>query len=445
MKRFYLASILLVTVALPIHAADVWTTLFSENLLDAKDGDADAQYEVGIMYLKGQGVSANRDKAIKWLKTAADNDSDLAVGKLSRMEGNVQTFSVTQKKAKRGDAEAQYVAGRMLIGGKGTKIDAQAATAWLQKAAKQGHKKAATQLGIIYYKGDGVPSNPELAVDLFNQVASSQVLAQYYLGEAFADGRGVPRNYDTAINWYQQADKNGYKRAGGKIINLQEEVKMQQRREARLAREQQLAAKSSKQADRARRQAAQKKRERDIRAAEVKLAKIRAANKSAKPVVMAVAKSIPKQDIKYLAKKNWDSKGKSISFLPSELNQCEEEGGRLVCYSHKIRESSVGRTIKYRVKSIITPGETEYSFHVIYRNLVLDVVLQEQEETLAYGDEQAQGFKVKTGWSKQHKVECKFDSASNISCLKDGVHRVKVAIANGGRDRDNNKVAASSQ
>lgn len=450
MKRNYLAGVVLALVVINVSAADVWTTLFAENLSDARDGDADAQYEVGIMYLKGQGVRPDRNKAIEWLTAAAENDNEQAAGKLSRMAANARDFLAIQNKAREGNVDAQYKAGLMLLAGKGVSINSQQAVDWLAKAAAQGHEKAATKLGIIYYKGNGVPADPQRAVELFNSVAAGQALAQYYLGEAYADGRGVSRDFDTAIDWYRKADKNGYRRAGGKIINLQEEIKMQQRLQARLAREQQLANQSREQEkiakEQARLRAEKEQREQDIRDAEKRLAKIRAAKakaSKARPAKKVVKASKPKQDIHYLVKKNWDSKGRSISFLPSELNQCERDAGKLVCYSRKIRESSAGRTIQYRVKSIITPGNNKDSFHVTYRNLVLDVVLHEQGDAdAAYDDEQAQGFKVKTGWTKKHSVECKFDSASKISCLKDGVHRVKVAIANGGRDRDNSQLAS---
>jgi hypothetical protein len=39
---------------------EMWAKLFEEQLDKAEAGDADAQYEVGIMYLKGQGVEEDR-------------------------------------------------------------------------------------------------------------------------------------------------------------------------------------------------------------------------------------------------------------------------------------------------------------------------------------------------------------------------------------------------
>ena len=43
-----------------VGGTEMWTELFEEQLDKAEAGDADAQYEVGIMYLKGQGVEEDR-------------------------------------------------------------------------------------------------------------------------------------------------------------------------------------------------------------------------------------------------------------------------------------------------------------------------------------------------------------------------------------------------
>jgi TPR repeat protein len=448
MKRCILAGVLLSSVALNVCAADMWINMFSGNLAEAEDGDVDAQYEVGIMYLKGQGVTADRGKAIEWLKTAAENGNEQASGKLSRMKGYEKEFQAKQKKAERGNANAQYDTGSMMLSGKGTKIDTQQAVDWLQKAADQGHEKAVTRLGIIYYKGDDVSANPARAVELFRKVASSQVLAQYYLGEAYSEGRGVGRDYQAAYDWYQKADNSGYKRAGGKMINIEEEIKMQERRAARVVREKQRA---KERARLARLKAEEEKRQQKILAAQQasKQTARKASKQTAKksqPKTRAAAARKKTLDVAYLAKKKWESRGKSVKFLPSGLNQCEQERNRLVCYSHNIKESTVGRNIKYRVKSIITPGKAAESFHVTYKNLVLDVVLHETDETATgYGDEQEQGFKVKTGWGKKHEADCKFDSATKVSCLKDGVHRLKIAIGKGGLGQETGNVVVKSR
>lgn len=433
MKSYLSAFVLFCCVSHAALAADVWTNLFAENLSDARDGDIDAQYEVGIMYLKGQGVKPDRRKAIEWLKTAAENGNDQAGSKLARIEKNRQSFEKMRKQADGGDSRAQYETGMMLLSGKGTDIDPDSALRWLEEAARQGHKKAITRLGILYFKGDAVAGNPQRAVELLQRVASDQALAQYYLGEAYATGKGVDRDYATALNWYRQAEQSGYRRATGKVINMEEEIRMLERRKARVAREKAEQEKLAREASAQQQEASQQARlaaEKAVRVATRKTAdrKARAASKTARA-------ARPAFGLRYLLERNWESKGKSINFLPSSLNQCESEPDRLVCYSHDIRESSVGRDIKYRVKSIITRGSGKDSFHVMYRNLVLEANLQDSEATeRGYDDGREQGYQVKTGWSKKHEADCSFDSASQISCLKDGLYKISIVAGQGGAD-----------
>ena len=52
---------------LPIHAADE----FKVNLRKAQQGDAAAQYNVGLMYEKGQGVLQDNSLAAEWYTKSA--------------------------------------------------------------------------------------------------------------------------------------------------------------------------------------------------------------------------------------------------------------------------------------------------------------------------------------------------------------------------------------
>jgi hypothetical protein len=50
--------------------AEKWYTLA------AKQGDADAQYNLGVMYHKGQGPLENHKPALKWFTLAAEQSED---------------------------------------------------------------------------------------------------------------------------------------------------------------------------------------------------------------------------------------------------------------------------------------------------------------------------------------------------------------------------------
>jgi len=424
--RFPIALLLSLCLAsTSLAAAELWTKLFEETLTKAKAGDAEAAYEIGIMYLKGQGVDADRGQADQWLKQAAAAGNNSASSKLARMAAEQDELNRNRQRAEAGDAEAQYETGMMYLAGKGVGADTGLAVTWLQKAAAQDNLKAVTRLGMLYLKGDGVPAAPERAVAMLARAAGSEVLAQYYLGEAYAEGLGVKRDYPQAIAWYQKAADNGFSRAAGNIIDLEEEMRMDERRRQRQALE----------------EAAQEQTAAPEKAAPVAVAKAAPANDTTpakdprptqdaeSPAVFQRGPTVFKRDLRYLVSYNWNNDGKAANFLPSSLNACEMDKERLVCYSGDIEEISVGRRLRYRVKSIITPGSARDSFDVVYRNLVLDVeMLDVDSDPIGYGTGEQQGFKVKTGWSGEHRATCRFTTDRSVDCVKDGIQSMTALL-----------------
>ena len=67
-----------------------------------------------------------------------------------------QAFRLWQLLAQQGDAEAQYNLGVMYEKGQGVEQNYQQALAWYQKAANQGVAMAQYSLGVMYAKGQGV-------------------------------------------------------------------------------------------------------------------------------------------------------------------------------------------------------------------------------------------------------------------------------------------------
>ncbi|VAV82937.1 hypothetical protein MNBD_DELTA01-1995 [hydrothermal vent metagenome] len=61
--------------------------------------------------------------------------------------------------AEEGDAQAQYHLGIMYAGGLGVRKDYAETVQWFKKAAKQGFTKAQNDIGVMYYIGYGVPKD----------------------------------------------------------------------------------------------------------------------------------------------------------------------------------------------------------------------------------------------------------------------------------------------
>ena len=71
-----------------------------------------------------------------------------------------------------GDATAQFSLGFMYEKGQGVAQDYSQAADWYRKAAVQGDAEAINNLGLMYDKGEGVPQNYRLAAVLYHKAAA---------------------------------------------------------------------------------------------------------------------------------------------------------------------------------------------------------------------------------------------------------------------------------
>jgi S1-C subfamily serine protease len=115
-----------------------------------------------------------------------------------------------RKNAAQGEAWAQYKLGLAFLGGQGTPPDASEAARWLLKAAQLGHAEAQYFLGSIYASGNGLPQDFPEAIKWWHKAADQgDAFAQNDLGGAFARGRSVPQDYVEAYKWYNLAAAQG--------------------------------------------------------------------------------------------------------------------------------------------------------------------------------------------------------------------------------------------
>lgn len=148
----------------------------------AEQGDANSQYNLGMLYARGQGVPQDYPKAIDWY----------------------------QKAATQGVAAAQYNLGVIYANGQGVPPNGEEAKKWFLKAADQGVGNAAEGLGNIYHES-GAFQNAAEAEKWYRQAAERGVAsAAFHLGVMYDVGQGVTKNYDEALKWYHKAADAGY-------------------------------------------------------------------------------------------------------------------------------------------------------------------------------------------------------------------------------------------
>ena len=107
------------------------------------------------------------------------------------------------KDADRGHAGAQYYLGMMYRRGQGVRTAPVKAVSWYRKAAEQGHVRAQFWLGWMYRRGRGVEQVYAEAAGWYGKAADQgHAMAQYNLGLLYRDGKGVPRNRVEAYKWF---------------------------------------------------------------------------------------------------------------------------------------------------------------------------------------------------------------------------------------------------
>jgi TPR repeat protein len=80
--------------------------------------------------------------------------------------------------------------------------------------AAEGDARAQSMLGLLYYRGHGVPQDHKEALRWFRQAADQDdVAAQFYLGVMFSKGRGAPQDNAEAMRWFRRAADLGYAQA----------------------------------------------------------------------------------------------------------------------------------------------------------------------------------------------------------------------------------------
>jgi len=146
----------------------------------ADQGQAEAQYNLGILYLKGLGVARNPEEAFRWFLLAADQ----------------------------GQADAQFQAGLMREKGIGVQKDYGQAQVWFALAAERGDAEAEAALAELFEQGYGVQKDLARAVYWYKLAAEQgQAQAEFRLGFCYSAGRGVGKDLVKAYFWLTLASK----------------------------------------------------------------------------------------------------------------------------------------------------------------------------------------------------------------------------------------------
>jgi TPR repeat protein len=155
--------------------------LYKKRLTEARLGDRDAQYEVGVMCANGVGTRRNPEEAVVWFKGAAE----------------------------RGHPMAQYLLAVAHANGMGTPRNEFLAVQGFMKAAEQGHGRALLKLAQR-----AAEHHDDLAFQCVLKAAGQGLPeAQADLADRYALGEGTSADAAEALVWYERAARQGVARA----------------------------------------------------------------------------------------------------------------------------------------------------------------------------------------------------------------------------------------
>jgi TPR repeat protein len=136
--------------------------------------------------------------------------------------------------ASRGDVTAMRELGFAYLDGKVLPSDGNSAVAWLNKAAAAGDLPAQVGLGYAYLQGYPVRRDSALAAEWFIKTADRNALASFALATLYDVGDGVPIDPDKAVQYMKKAAElgdaeaprilAGWLAAGGKYAPIETDV-----------------------------------------------------------------------------------------------------------------------------------------------------------------------------------------------------------------------------
>jgi TPR repeat protein len=183
----------------------------------ADRGKADAQFELGVRLLGGEGVKKDEKEAVEWLQKAADQFHPAAMNALGTLseegvampKSEKKAFEWYQKAAKYGFPLAQQNLSECYETGKGVAKDPKESLKWIETAARQDFAPAQAAYAWKLEHAAGKDKNTHEAASWYLKAAQQGLVsAQTHLAYLYYTGVGVPLDYRRAEAWYRLAARS---------------------------------------------------------------------------------------------------------------------------------------------------------------------------------------------------------------------------------------------
>ncbi|MCH5328112.1 MAG: sel1 repeat family protein [Coprobacter sp.] len=174
--------------------------IMKDNMIHALTSKQNKRFSAGMTYLY---IYKSEDN--KKLYEIKINKNDL-LGTYAKLD-----FGSLLTEAQNGDAIAECELGVRYYKGEGVKQNYSKAIEWFNKSANQDFSPAQFNLGNIYRLGHGVNKDYSKAKEWYLLAANQgNAGAQFNLGCMYRDGLGVPPDYTIAYKWFIKSAEQDY-------------------------------------------------------------------------------------------------------------------------------------------------------------------------------------------------------------------------------------------
>lgn len=175
------------------YKAGDYGTALREFSKEAAAGNANAQFNLAVLYLTGRGVERDVAKSVEWhLKAAAQ-----------------------------GLPAAEHGLGVFYYQGHGVKRDYAQALVWFKRAAAKGFADSEFNIGVMYFNNQGVARDDFEVVKWVTLAASRKFApAEYRMGQMYENGLIFAKDLSAARHWYRLAGKHGDKNAPAALTRI---------------------------------------------------------------------------------------------------------------------------------------------------------------------------------------------------------------------------------
>jgi TPR repeat protein/GTPase SAR1 family protein len=192
----------------------------------AQNGHALSQYNLGLMYEKGIGISQNIPKSFEWFKKAASQNilnAFVSLGLLYQSKDKLgKSLTWFEKAGRQGHEESQYMLGRY----NKAEFKYDVAFKWFVAASEKNHFLSQYELALSYLEGKGTDKDVNKALELFKNLADQDqsdgisVQASLKLGNMYLNGEEVEKSESKSVEYFTKASEKGHEGAKNILQHL---------------------------------------------------------------------------------------------------------------------------------------------------------------------------------------------------------------------------------